>query len=114
LRELFFERGSSSTREPDPIGGTVVERGRQFFPAATDGIDVQACDQGDEPVPAVPNPGTLDGGVPASLLLIKPAGQKIHLPMNFLIGVGLQARAVGTLTSMDFLLKHGLALPNGT
>jgi hypothetical protein len=87
-----------------------LERGRQFFPSPADGIDVQAREPGDEPVPAVPEPGTLDGGVPAPLLLIEPADQEVHLLVDLLVGVGSLAEAVGAPAVMDFLLRHGLTL----
>jgi hypothetical protein len=87
-----------------------LERGRQFVPAPADGIDVQAGEPGDEPVPAVPELGRLDGGVPAALLLIEPTEQEIHLPVDPLVGMMIQAEAVGALALMDFLLGHGLTL----
>jgi hypothetical protein len=68
---------------------------------------VQAGDAGDGPVAAVSELGTLDGGVPAALLLVEPAEQQIHLPVDFPIGVGLRAEALGALAQMDILLRHG-------
>jgi hypothetical protein len=87
-----------------------MQRGRQFFPSPADGIDVQARDPGDEPIPTVPELGTLDGGVPTSLLLIEPTEQEIHLPVDLLVGMMIQAQAVGALALMDFLLGHGPTL----
>ena len=87
-----------------------MERSRQFFPPPADGIDVQARKPGDGPIPAVPEPGTLDGGIPASLLLIEPTEQEVHLPVDFLVGMMIEAEAVGTLAVMDFLLGHGFIL----
>src|SRR5512135_3423331 len=106
----FFQRRASPAGEPDPIGGAILQRGRQFVPAPAEGIDVQAREPGDEPVPAVPELGTLDGGVPASLLLIEPTEQEIHLPVDLLVGMMIQAEAVGAQALMDFLLGHGLTL----
>jgi hypothetical protein len=71
---------------------------------------VQPREPGDEPIATVPEPGTLDGGVPASLLLIEPTEQEIHLPVDLLVGMMIQAEAVGALASMDFLLGHRLTL----
>jgi hypothetical protein len=107
---LFFERRASPAGKSDPIGGAILERGRQFVPSPADGIDVQAREPGDEPIPTVPELGTLDGGVPASLLLIEPTEQEIHLPVDLLVGMMIQAEAVGALALMDFLLGHGLTL----
>ena len=59
----------------DPIGGAILERGRQFFSSPADRIDVQARELGGEPIPTVPELGTLDGGVPTALLLIEPTEQ---------------------------------------
>ena len=87
-----------------------MERGRQFFPPPADRIDVQAREPGDEPVPAVPEPGTLDGGVPAPLLLIEPAVQQIHPLVDRLVGMVFLTEAVGALALMDFLLGHRLDL----
>ena len=95
------------------IGGAIVERGRQFLPSPADRIDVQAREPGDEPIPAVPEPGTLDGGVPAPLLLIEPTEQEVHLLMDFLVGMVFLAKAVGALALMDFLLGHRLTLRDG-
>jgi hypothetical protein len=52
---------------------------------------VQAGEPGGEPIPTVPELGTLDGGVPAALLLIEPAEQQVHLAMEFPVGVRLGA-----------------------
>jgi hypothetical protein len=71
---------------------------------------VQAREPGDEPIPAVPEPGTLDGGVPAPLLLIEPTEQEVHLLVDFPIGMVFLAKAVGALALMDILLRHGLTL----
>jgi len=87
-----------------------LERGRQFLPPPADRVDVQAREPGDEPVPTVPELGTLDGGVPASLLLIEPTEQEIHLPVDLLVGMMIQAETVGAVAVMDFLLGHGLTL----
>src|SRR5512135_3414640 len=87
-----------------------MQRGRQFFPSPADGIDVQAREPGDEPISTVPELGTLDGGVPASLLLIEPTEQEIHLPVDLLVGMMIQVEAVGALAVMDFLLGHRLTL----
>ena len=91
-----------------------MERGRQFFSSPADGIDVQAREPGDEPVPAVPEPGTLDGGVPAPLLLIEPTEQEVHRPVAFLVRMVSLTVAVGALALMDFLLGHRLTLRDGT
>jgi hypothetical protein len=74
---------------------------------------VQAGEPGDEPIPTVPKPGTLDGGVPAPLLLIEPTEQEVHLLVDLLVGMVFLAKAVGALAVMDFLLRHGLTLRNG-
>src|SRR5205814_8107113 len=71
---------------------------------------VKPGDPGDEPVPAVPDLGTLDGGVPAALLLVEPTEPEVHLPMELLVGVGHRAEALGALAMMDILLGHGPTL----
>ena len=58
----------------------------------------------------MPEPGTLDCGIPAPLLLIEPAQQEVHLPVDLLVGVVFLAEAVGAPAVMDFLLRHGLTL----
>jgi hypothetical protein len=84
---LFFDGGSAAAGEAYPAGRAVVQRGGQFFPAPADGVDVQARDPGDGPIPAVTELGRLDGGVPAALLLIEPTEQQVHLPVEFPVGV---------------------------
>ena len=74
---------------------------------------MQAGDAGDGPVPAVPELGTLDGGVPAPLLLIEPTEQQIHLLVDLLAGVVFLAEAIEALALMDFLLGHRLTLRDG-
>src|SRR3954471_18243535 len=110
--ELFFEGGSAAAGEAYPVGRAVVQRGGQFFPAPADGVDVQAGDAGDEPVPAVAELGRLDSGVPAALLLIEPTEQQVHLPVEFPVGVCLRGETLGALALMDFLLRHGLTFGN--
>src|SRR5258707_1682187 len=61
----------------------------------------------------MPEPGTLDGGVPSPLLLIEPTEQEVHLLVDFLVRMGFLAKAVGALAVMDFLLRHGLTLRDG-
>ena len=90
-----------------------MQRGRQFFPSPADGIDVQAGEPGDEPIPPVPEPGTLDGGVPAPLLLVEPTEQEVHLLVDFLVGMAFLAKAIGARAVMNFLLGHGLTLRDG-
>jgi hypothetical protein len=72
---------------------------------------VQAGDPGDGPVAAVTELGTLDGGVPAALLLVEAAEQQVHLPVEFPVGMGPRAEASGALALVDFLLGHGPDLP---
>jgi len=62
------------------------------------------------PVPAVPDLGTLDGGIPAALLLVEPTEQEVHLPMEVPVGVCRRAEALGALAVMDILLRHGPTL----
>ena len=106
----FFRGRAVPRREADPLGGAIVQRGGEFFPAPADGIDVQSGDQGDEPIPAMPDLGRLDGGVPAALLLIEPTEQQGHLPVDLLVGMIPRVEAVGTLALMDIPLGHGLTL----
>ena len=61
----------------------------------------------------MPELGTLDGGVPASLLLIEPTEQQVHLLVDFLVGMVILAKALGAKALVDFLLRHGLTLRDG-
>jgi hypothetical protein len=54
--------------------------------------------------------GTLDGGIPAALLLVEPAEQQVHLPVQYLIRVRHRTEALRALALMDFLLRHGPTL----
>ena len=74
---------------------------------------MQASDQGDEAVPAVPNPGAFDGGVPTALLLIESAEKQVHLPVDDLLATRLGAKALGALALMDVPLGHGSTLCDG-
>jgi hypothetical protein len=58
----------------------------------------------------VPDPGALNGGVPAALLLIESAEEQVHLPVNYLLGVGLRTKAIGTLALIHILAWHGSTL----
>ena len=74
---------------------------------------MQASDQGDEAVPAVPNPGAFDGSVPTALLLIESAEKQVHLLVDDLLTMRFGAKALGALALMDFLLGHGSTLRDG-
>jgi hypothetical protein len=75
---------------------------------------VEPGDPGDGPVPAVAELRALHGGVPTALLLVESAEQQVHLPVEFSIGVGLRAEAIGAPALMGFLLRHGPDLPEVT
>ena len=107
---LFFEGGSAAAGEAYPVGRAVVQRGGQFFPAPADGVDVQAGDAGDGPVAAVAELGTLDGGIPAALLLVESAHQEIDPAVGILIGMRLGVGTRGALALVDVTLRHGLTL----
>jgi hypothetical protein len=68
---------------------------------------VQPGDRGDEDIAAVADLGALDGGVPASLLLIEPAQEQVHLPVQDLIGMGFGSPTDGASALMGFLVSHG-------
>jgi len=78
----------------DAVRRAVLQAGGEFFPAAADGIDVQAGDQGDTCIAAVAVLVGFEGGEPAALLLIKAAEQEVHAGVPLLVGVrfGLLAR----------------------
>jgi hypothetical protein len=71
---------------------------------------VQSGDQGNEAIPAVPELRRLDCGIPAALLLIETTEQDVDLPMDFSVGMILQAETVGTLAVMEVRLRHGTTL----
>jgi hypothetical protein len=103
---VFFDERTPAAGESDPVGGAILERLGQLLPTPPDGVDVQPGEEGDEPIAAVPELVTLDGGVPAALLLIEPTEQQVHLAMEVLGGMVCGTEAIGALTAMDVLLRH--------
>ena len=106
----FFQGRAAPAGQPDSVGGAILQGRRQFLPPPADGVDMQPGDAGDEPIAAVSELGTLDGGIPAALLLIEPAEQQVHLPVELLLGVRPRAETVGALAAMNFPLGHGRTL----
>jgi hypothetical protein len=83
-----------------------AQTGLEFLAAAADGIDVQASDARDQSVATVAEFVGLQGGQPASLLLVQAAHQQIELVVD-LAGGMLPAGAVGTLAAMNNDVHHG-------
>ncbi len=74
----FLERGSSSAGKSDAVGGATLAGAGQLPASPADRVDVQAGDRGDEAVAAVADPGAIDRGEPAPLLLFEPAQEQVH------------------------------------
>jgi hypothetical protein len=72
---------------------------------------VQPSDQRQPAIAAMAEVGRFDGGVPAALLLIKPAHQEIDPAVDLPVGVGVGGSTGGAPALMDITLRHGLTLP---
>jgi hypothetical protein len=71
---------------------------------------MQTSDPGQEVIAAMADFGRLDGGVPASLLLIESAHQEIDPAVGDLIGMRLGVGTGGALALVDITLRHGFTL----
>ncbi len=99
LQQVFQCRGEPSIlpfacRAPSALASNAlrcaVRQTRGEFALATrDGVAVQPRDLGKPLHSAVTLAGGLNGGKPATLLLIQAADQQVDLPMQQLIGMGL-------------------------
>ena len=90
----------------DAAGGPVGEVGVEFLPAAADGIDVQADDEGNQGVAAVAELLGLQGGDPAPLLLVQAAEEQVHLAMQFPVGMVATGNAGRTLALVQRDVGH--------
>jgi hypothetical protein len=63
--------GAAASGQADPIRGPVLEILVEFFASASDGIDMQAGDEGNEGVAAMAEAFGFESRQPASLLLIE-------------------------------------------
>jgi hypothetical protein len=68
---------------------------------------VQSGDEGQERVAAVADLERLDGGIPAALLLVESAEEKIGVCVKHLIGMGLGLLTVGALALVNVSDRHG-------
>ena len=88
------------------VGRPVLELVREFVPATPDGVDVEAGDEGQEAVPAVPDLEGLQGHVPSALLFVESAEEQVHAPMQFLFGAWFFGPTMLTLALMKRFRGH--------
>jgi len=91
----------------DAVRRSVLQAGGEFFPAAADGIDVQAGDQGDAGIATVAVLVGFEGGEPTALLLIEAAEQEVHACVQLLVGMRFGLLARRTLAPMHVVDRHG-------
>jgi hypothetical protein len=88
------------------VGGPPAQVVVEFFTSAADGIDVQAGDEGQQRIAAVSDLLGLQGGEPASLLLVEAAQEQVHVPMEGLVGVVRASDAIGALADVNGEISH--------
>jgi hypothetical protein len=86
--------------------GPPSQIGIQLLAAASDGIDVQAGDEGEQGIAAVAGFLGLQGHKPAALLLVQAAHQEVDLVVELAVRVLLAAPAVGASTRMNRAVGH--------
>jgi hypothetical protein len=106
LGVFFFPGGPSCAGFADAVGRAAREVGIEFFPAAADGIDVEASDEGEEGVAAVAYVVRFEGSEPASLLLVEATHQEVDLMVQLLLLRVQTQLAVGALTRMNKNVRH--------
>src|SRR4051794_14250759 len=102
----FFYRGPPRAGVADAVGGPPRQAAAELLPAPADGIDVQAEDEADAAVAAVPDFLGLQGGEPAPLLLIEAAEEDRHLVVQLPVGVVPTRSTVGALAGMNLDVGH--------
>jgi hypothetical protein len=80
---FFFDRFATATFKPNPLAWSLLELIVQFFPTATDRIDIQPGDLGHCFDPAVAQFLGFQGGIPPPLLFVQPAQKQVHPAMFF-------------------------------
>ena len=70
-----------------------MQLGIQLLAAASNGIDVQAGDEGEQGIPALAGLLGLQGSKPAALLLVEAAHEKVDLVVQLAVGMIVPALA---------------------
>jgi hypothetical protein len=83
-----------------------LQLGVEFLAAASDGIDMQAGDEGKQGIAAVAGFLGLQGSEPAALLLIEATHQEVDLVVELPVGVIVAALALGAGTDMNDAAGH--------
>jgi hypothetical protein len=86
--------------------GPPSQIGIQLLAAASDGIDVQAGDEGEQGITAVAGLLGLQGSKPAALLLVEAAHEKVDLVVQLAVGMILPALAERAGTRMNNSVRH--------
>jgi hypothetical protein len=83
-----------------------LQLGIQFLAAASDGIDVQTGDEGEQGIATIAGFLGLQGSKPAALLLVQAAHEKVDLVVQLPVGMILSSLAVRTGTRMNHGVRH--------
>jgi hypothetical protein len=67
---------------------------------------MQAGDQGQQAIPAMPNTFRFPGGQPTPLLLIEPSKQQVQLPMQRFVRMVSRLDTIRTLTLANGSGEH--------
>jgi hypothetical protein len=84
---LFFNPGTASTRESDPVAWSITQVVLEFVTATPNRFWMKARDLGDSLKTAMPQTHGLACCNPATLLLIQATQQQIQLVMIFTLGM---------------------------
>jgi hypothetical protein len=105
-RGLFFGAGPTCAGQTHALLRSPRKPPSQFLSAPLDGLFIQASDLGEQPISPCAKTIGLHRHIPATLLIIQPTQQQIHLPMQPLIWMGHLLLAMGTLALMYLSLWH--------
>lgn len=105
---LFFGAWPTGPWQPDPLLWSLRQGASELQPSPLDGLFIQACDLGQQPIATGTYAGGLHRHLPAKLLFIQAAQQQIHLPMQLLIRMRCVLLAMRTLAVMYLHSWHSL------
>lgn len=95
----------------DALRWAIGQGALQFPASASNGLDVHAGDQRQEPVAAVTDALGLQGHQPASLLFIEPAEQEVESEVELPIRVIPAPQAIRALALVDVHDRNPLPKP---
>jgi hypothetical protein len=103
---VFFPERSARAGPTDAVSGPVLQVSVKFLASPSDGIDVEAGNEGEQGIAAIAGLFGLQSNEPAALLLVQATYDKVNLMMELSIGVLMTALAVRASTGTNDAVGH--------